>query len=150
MAIKPSLRAVHKRRPGRWRRLQRALLDLSGGDKHTALRLLNLKLTGFDGPKKVAVVKEVRAILGLGLKESKELVRRSRARLAAKRTAQSPLPLMALANTARGCRSATTCESASGGSGRSLNNRGLCHIEHPAMLAYAAAFVNPHLRRTPP
>ncbi|EPT25262.1 ribosomal protein l7/l12 c-terminal domain-containing protein [Toxoplasma gondii ME49] len=34
----------------------------------------SIKLLGFDAPKKVAVVKEVRAITALGLKESKDLV----------------------------------------------------------------------------
>ena len=33
-----------------------------------------LKLTGYDDKAKIKVIKEVRAITGLGLKESKELV----------------------------------------------------------------------------
>merc|ERR1719183_2354790 len=35
---------------------------------------LSVKLTAFDTAKKIAVIKEVRGVLGLGLKESKELV----------------------------------------------------------------------------
>ncbi|KAF8821352.1 ribosomal protein l7/l12 c-terminal domain-containing protein [Cardiosporidium cionae] len=38
---------------------------------------VSLKLLGYDQPKKVAVVKEVRAITGLGLIESKQLVESS-------------------------------------------------------------------------
>lgn len=34
----------------------------------------NLKLLGFDAAKKVTVIKEVRALTNLGLKESKEMV----------------------------------------------------------------------------
>lgn len=34
----------------------------------------DLKLTGFDAKAKIKVIKEVRAITGLGLKEAKELV----------------------------------------------------------------------------
>ena len=37
-------------------------------------KLVDLKLTGFDAAQKIKVIKEVRAILGLGLKEAKELV----------------------------------------------------------------------------
>ena len=33
-----------------------------------------MKLTGFDAKAKIKVIKEVRAIAGLGLKEAKELV----------------------------------------------------------------------------
>ena len=34
----------------------------------------DLKLTGFDAKAKIKVIKEVRAITGLGLKEAKEMV----------------------------------------------------------------------------
>ena len=37
-------------------------------------KLVDLKLTGFDDKAKIKVIKEVRAIAGLGLKEAKELV----------------------------------------------------------------------------
>jgi large subunit ribosomal protein L7/L12 len=37
-------------------------------------KLVDLKLTGFDAKAKIKVIKEVRAIAGLGLKEAKELV----------------------------------------------------------------------------
>ena len=36
--------------------------------------VVSIKLTGFDAPKKVQVVKEVRALLNLGLREAKEFV----------------------------------------------------------------------------
>ena len=36
--------------------------------------LFDIKLTGFDAKSKIKVIKEVRAITGLGLKEAKELV----------------------------------------------------------------------------
>mmetsp|Transcript_908 Transcript_908/g.2204 ORF Transcript_908/g.2204 Transcript_908/m.2204 type:complete len:225 (-) Transcript_908:182-856(-) len=36
--------------------------------------MVSVKLVGFDAPKKINVIKEVRAFTGLGLKESKELV----------------------------------------------------------------------------
>ncbi|PFH31422.1 ribosomal protein l7/l12 c-terminal domain-containing protein [Besnoitia besnoiti] len=42
--------------------------------KEEAKAAFSIKLLGFDAPKKVAVVKEVRAITALGLKESKDLV----------------------------------------------------------------------------
>ncbi|CBZ56274.1 hypothetical protein NCLIV_066990 [Neospora caninum Liverpool] len=42
--------------------------------KEDAKAAFSIKLLGFDAPKKVAVVKEVRAITALGLKESKDLV----------------------------------------------------------------------------
>jgi large subunit ribosomal protein L7/L12 len=45
-----------------------------GGDEAAAVQTeFDLVLTGF-GDKKIAVIKEVRAITGLGLKEAKELV----------------------------------------------------------------------------
>jgi large subunit ribosomal protein L7/L12 len=37
-------------------------------------KLVDLKLTGFDAKSKIKVIKEVRSIAGLGLKEAKELV----------------------------------------------------------------------------
>uniref|UniRef100_A0A7S3DXJ9 Large ribosomal subunit protein bL12 C-terminal domain-containing protein n=1 Tax=Entomoneis paludosa TaxID=265537 RepID=A0A7S3DXJ9_9STRA len=37
-------------------------------------KLMELKLTGFDAKSKIKVIKEVRAIAGLGLKEAKEMV----------------------------------------------------------------------------
>jgi large subunit ribosomal protein L7/L12 len=39
-----------------------------------AKTIFDLKLIGFDAKAKIKVIKEVRAILGLGLKEAKELV----------------------------------------------------------------------------
>jgi large subunit ribosomal protein L7/L12 len=36
--------------------------------------LFDLKLVGFDATSKIKVIKEVRAIAGLGLKEAKEMV----------------------------------------------------------------------------
>ena len=36
--------------------------------------MFDLKLVGFDAKAKIKVIKEVRAIAGLGLKEAKELV----------------------------------------------------------------------------
>ncbi|GKY96281.1 hypothetical protein MPSEU_000587600 [Mayamaea pseudoterrestris] len=38
------------------------------------VKLVDLKLTGFDEKSKIKVIKEVRSIAGLGLKEAKELV----------------------------------------------------------------------------
>jgi ribosomal protein L7/L12 len=43
-------------------------------DAAPAKSMFEVKLTGFDAKKKIAVIKEVRAATGLGLKESKELV----------------------------------------------------------------------------
>ena len=37
-------------------------------------KVVDLKLTGFDAKAKIKVIKEVRSIAGLGLKEAKELV----------------------------------------------------------------------------
>ena len=37
-------------------------------------KVVDLKLVGFDAKAKIKVIKEIRAIAGLGLKESKELV----------------------------------------------------------------------------
>jgi large subunit ribosomal protein L7/L12 len=37
-------------------------------------KLVDVKLAGFDGKQKIKVIKEVRSLLGLGLKEAKELV----------------------------------------------------------------------------
>jgi large subunit ribosomal protein L7/L12 len=39
-----------------------------------APKLVDLKLVGYDDKQKIKVIKEVRSILGLGLKEAKELV----------------------------------------------------------------------------
>jgi large subunit ribosomal protein L7/L12 len=39
-----------------------------------AKTIFDLKLVGFDAKAKIKVIKEVRAIAGLGLKEAKELV----------------------------------------------------------------------------
>ena len=42
--------------------------------QEAANKLVELKLTGFDTKSKIKVIKEVRSIVGLGLKEAKELV----------------------------------------------------------------------------
>ena len=59
----------------------------SGGDasgvtkadapQEEAPKLVDLKLVGYDDKQKIKVIKEVRSILGLGLKEAKELVESS-------------------------------------------------------------------------
>lgn len=55
-----------------------ATSDGDGGDDAEAATeaktIFDLKLVGFDGKGKIKVIKEVRAIAGLGLKEAKELV----------------------------------------------------------------------------
>jgi large subunit ribosomal protein L7/L12 len=43
-------------------------------EKDEGPKLVDLKLTGYDAAKKIKVIKEVRSIAGLGLKEAKELV----------------------------------------------------------------------------
>jgi large subunit ribosomal protein L7/L12 len=43
-------------------------------DSAPVVQLVDLKLTGFDEKSKIKVIKEVRSIAGLGLKEAKELV----------------------------------------------------------------------------
>lgn len=43
-------------------------------EEAAAPKLVDLKLVGFDDKQKIKVIKEVRSILGLGLKEAKELV----------------------------------------------------------------------------
>ncbi|KAL7526500.1 hypothetical protein ACHAXR_001515 [Thalassiosira sp. AJA248-18] len=51
--------------------------DGSGGAEEEAVvekTVFDLKLTGFDAKSKIKVIKEVRAITSLGLKEAKELV----------------------------------------------------------------------------
>jgi large subunit ribosomal protein L7/L12 len=51
--------------------------DASGGDAPLEVAVktvFDLKLVGFDAKAKIKVIKEVRAIAGLGLKEAKELV----------------------------------------------------------------------------
>lgn len=43
-------------------------------EEEEAVKTVDLKLAGFDAKSKIKVIKEVRSILGLGLKEAKELV----------------------------------------------------------------------------
>jgi large subunit ribosomal protein L7/L12 len=45
-----------------------------GEAKEEAKTIFDLKLTGFDDKAKIKVIKEIRAITGLGLKEAKEMV----------------------------------------------------------------------------
>jgi len=46
----------------------------AAADEPEAKTIFDLKLVGFDAKAKIKVIKEVRAIAGLGLKEAKELV----------------------------------------------------------------------------
>jgi large subunit ribosomal protein L7/L12 len=46
----------------------------AGGEAAEEKTEFNVILKGFDDSKKIAVIKEVRAVTGLGLKEAKELV----------------------------------------------------------------------------
>ena len=48
--------------------------DGAEAPKEEAKTTVNLKLAGFDAKAKIKVIKEIRAITGLGLKEAKELV----------------------------------------------------------------------------
>mmetsp|Transcript_18105 Transcript_18105/g.34355 ORF Transcript_18105/g.34355 Transcript_18105/m.34355 type:complete len:170 (-) Transcript_18105:40-549(-) len=48
--------------------------DAAEAPKEEAKTTVNLKLTGFDAKAKIKVIKEIRAITGLGLKEAKEMV----------------------------------------------------------------------------
>eukprot|EP00977_Amphora_coffeiformis_P013264 scaffold3421_cov181-Amphora_coffeaeformis.AAC.4 len=73
-----------KQRKALQRQMDARALGISGGgggvDKKeevvedAAPKLVDLKLTAFDAKAKIKVIKEVRAIAGLGLKEAKELV----------------------------------------------------------------------------
>jgi len=48
--------------------------DGAEAPKEEAKTTVNLKLAGFDASAKIKVIKEIRAITGLGLKEAKEMV----------------------------------------------------------------------------
>ena len=37
-------------------------------------KIVNIELTGFDAAKKLNIIKEVKSLLGLGLKEAKDLI----------------------------------------------------------------------------
>ena len=75
---------VHERMGGHWSELSgsggpvRAQASAAGGgaeaEEEEAKSTMDLKLVGFDSKAKIKVIKEIRAIAGLGLKEAKELV----------------------------------------------------------------------------
>jgi large subunit ribosomal protein L7/L12 len=74
---------VHENMGGNWKDLTNsagpakvatANANADAGDTQPENALKDVKLVGFDPKAKIKVIKEVRAIAGLGLKEAKEMV----------------------------------------------------------------------------